>query len=47
MGSAPEGRTAYLHASVTEPETILGAPELEGTLDLSRPVALSAVALLR
>jgi len=46
MGSSPEGRTAYLHASVTEPESVLRAPELARTLDLGRPVALSAVALL-
>ncbi|MFC4493386.1 SAM-dependent methyltransferase [Streptomyces ovatisporus] len=46
MDSSPEGRTAYVHASVTEPQTILQAPELTRTLDFSRPVAMSAVALL-
>jgi hypothetical protein len=46
MDSTPEGRTSYVHASVTEPRTILAAPELTSTLDLSRPVALSALALL-
>jgi hypothetical protein len=46
MDSSPEGRTAYVHASVTRPDTVLRAPELTRTLDLSRPVALSALALL-
>ena len=40
MGSAPEGRTAYLHASVTGASKPFWAPpSWEGTLDLSRPVA--------
>lgn len=46
MNSSPEGRTAYLHADVTEPESVLRSPELARTLDLSRPVALSVVGLL-
>lgn len=46
MGGSPEGRTACLRAGVTEPDVILRSPELTRTLDLSRPVALSAVALL-
>ncbi|MEU8800435.1 SAM-dependent methyltransferase [Spirillospora sp. NPDC048819] len=37
---------AYIHADLTEPETILADPLLAGTLDLSRPVALMVVALL-
>jgi hypothetical protein len=41
MAGTPEGRTAYVEADVTKPETILGAPELAATLDLSEPVALS------
>ncbi|MGW1373565.1 SAM-dependent methyltransferase [Streptomyces sp. NPDC002446] len=44
--SAPEGRTAYLQADVTDPEGILTAPRLLDTLDLSRPVALSLNALM-
>ncbi|MFJ9243334.1 SAM-dependent methyltransferase [Streptomyces sp. NPDC101776] len=40
----PEGATAYLRADVREPDTIIeGAREV---LDLTRPVALSLVALL-
>jgi hypothetical protein len=46
MTSTPEGRTAYIHADVTKPDTILEAPELQETLDLSQPVALSLIALL-
>ncbi|WP_043490628.1 MULTISPECIES: SAM-dependent methyltransferase [Streptomyces] len=46
MLSAPEGRTAYLHADVKNPEAILAAEELHATLDLSEPVALSLNALM-
>ncbi|OEV29129.1 methyltransferase [Streptomyces nanshensis] len=46
LSSASEGRTAYLHADVTEPAALLASPEVRGTLDLDRPVALSLVALL-
>jgi hypothetical protein len=46
MSSSPEGRTAYLHASITEPDRILTSPEVTETLDLSRPLVLSVLALL-
>ncbi|QPP05558.1 SAM-dependent methyltransferase [Streptomyces bathyalis] len=46
LRGTPEGRTAYVHADFTEPETILEAPELRETLDLGRPVVLSLIALL-
>ncbi|MHC3467983.1 SAM-dependent methyltransferase [Streptomyces sp. 7R007] len=46
MRSSKEGRTTYIHADFTEPETILNAPELSEALDLNRPVALSLNALL-
>jgi hypothetical protein len=46
MDSTPEGRTNYIHADATQPETILDASEFKETLDLSKPVALSLVALL-
>lgn len=46
LSSTPEGRTAYLEADFTEPESILASPQLRQTLDLDRPVALSLVALL-
>jgi hypothetical protein len=46
MSSSPEGRTAYLHASIAEPDRILRSPEVADTLDLSRPLVLSVLALL-
>ncbi|OEU87328.1 methyltransferase [Streptomyces abyssalis] len=46
MNSTPEGRTAYVHADFTEPDSVLLAPELTRTLDAGRPVALSVLALL-
>ncbi|WP_269856350.1 SAM-dependent methyltransferase [Streptomyces sp. RPT161] len=46
LRSHPEGRTAYVQADVTDPAAVLSAPELLGTLDLSRPVVLSLNALL-
>jgi hypothetical protein len=46
MASTPGGRTTYIHADATKPDTILGAPEFKETLDLSKPVALSLIALL-
>jgi hypothetical protein len=46
MTSTKEGRTAYVHADLREPEAILAAPQLRATLDLDRPVALLAIAVL-
>jgi hypothetical protein len=46
MTSTPEGRTAYIHGDVRDPDAILAAPQLARTLDLGRPVVLSMVALL-
>jgi hypothetical protein len=43
----PEGRIACLDGDVRDPEAILAAPELRGTLDLDRPVALSLIAILQ
>ncbi|WP_381558905.1 SAM-dependent methyltransferase [Streptomyces eurythermus] len=45
LASAPEGRTAYVEADFRDPAAILGASELRGTLDLSRPVALTVIAI--
>ncbi|MCA1223915.1 SAM-dependent methyltransferase [Streptomyces sp. 8L] len=42
--SSPEGRTAYVQADVLDPETIL--EQARETLDFTRPVALSLIALL-
>ncbi len=44
--SSPQGRTNYVSADVTMPETILDAPGLTETLDLTQPVALSLNALM-
>jgi SAM-dependent methyltransferase len=46
LRSAPEGRTTYIHGDVRRPHSILDAPELHDTLDLSEPVALSVLGLL-
>lgn len=44
--SHPDGRTAYIQADLCDPESILQNPQLLATLDLSRPVALTLVAVL-
>ncbi|MFR9675810.1 SAM-dependent methyltransferase [Streptomyces sp. TR02-1] len=41
-----EGHTDFVQADITQPEHILDAPELQSTLDLAEPVALSANAVL-
>lgn len=46
LTSTPEGRTAYVHGDVRDPESILTSKALRDTLDLSRPVALCLNALL-
>jgi hypothetical protein len=46
LASTPAGRTAYLDADLHHPESILDAPELRATLDLTRPVALSLIATI-
>ena len=43
---AGNGTTAYVHADVRNPREVLDAPELTRTIDLTRPVALLAVAVL-
>jgi S-adenosyl methyltransferase len=46
MTSTPQGRCAYVEADLRHPETILNAAEVRDTLDLTRPVALSLIAVL-
>lgn len=46
LHGTPEGRTAYLHADVRDPDSILRAPQLRETLDLAQPVALSLNAVM-
>ncbi|MFI0937352.1 SAM-dependent methyltransferase [Streptomyces sp. NPDC021020] len=47
LTGTPEGRIAYLRADMHDPEAILGSPEVAETLDLSRPVSLSLIAVLQ
>jgi S-adenosyl methyltransferase len=46
MTSNPQGRTSYIQADLREPDTILASPQLTATLDLDKPVALIAIAVL-
>ncbi|WP_405164956.1 SAM-dependent methyltransferase [Nocardia sp. NBC_01499] len=46
MQGTAQGRTAYVQADVNDPASILSAPQLLETLDLSRPVGLSMIALI-
>ncbi|TVL89015.1 SAM-dependent methyltransferase [Streptomyces sp. SAJ15] len=46
LRSTPEGRTAFVHADLGRPRSIIEAPELREALDLSRPVALSLNAVM-
>ncbi len=46
LTGTPQGRTAYLDADLRDPDRILSSAEVQGTLDLSRPVALSLLAIL-
>jgi S-adenosyl methyltransferase len=46
LTSAPEGKTAYIHADLREPEKILSDPVTRQALDFSQPIALMLVAVL-
>jgi O-methyltransferase involved in polyketide biosynthesis len=47
LGGSPKGRTAYLDADLHDPEAIVTSIEFTETFDLSRPVALSLIAVLQ
>ncbi len=47
LTSSPEGRTAYLDADLRDVQMILTSAEVTGILDLSRPVALSLIAIMQ
>jgi hypothetical protein len=47
LTSSAEGRTAYIDADLHDPDTILTAPQVSATLDLSQPVAVSLIAVLQ
>jgi O-methyltransferase involved in polyketide biosynthesis len=46
LTSRPPGRTAYVAADLRDPQAILSAPTLAGTLDLSQPVAVCLIAIM-
>jgi hypothetical protein len=46
LTSSAEGRTAYIHADLRDPEKILDDPATRDTLDFTEPVALILVAIL-
>src|SRR5689334_13930012 len=46
LTSSAEGKTAYIHADLREPEKVLGDPVTRQTLDFSQPIALMLVAVL-
>ncbi|AXK34743.1 SAM-dependent methyltransferase [Streptomyces armeniacus] len=47
MAGTEEGRTAYVEADMRDPEVLFAAPELRETLDLSRPVGVTVIAMLQ
>jgi hypothetical protein len=46
LTSSPEGRTAYIHADLRDPGSILSDPAVGEVLDFGQPVALMLVAVL-
>jgi S-adenosyl methyltransferase len=46
LSSGPEGRTAYIHADLRDPQAILSHPVVREVLDFSQPIALMLVAIL-
>jgi hypothetical protein len=46
LTSAPEGRTAYIHADLRDPAAILDHPDTRAVLDFGQPIALMLVAIL-
>jgi hypothetical protein len=44
-GTPDGGATAYIHADLRDPDTILNHPDLRGTLDLTKPIALMLIAV--
>ena len=46
LTSSPEGRTAYIHADLRDPQSILSNPSVQEVLDFGRPIALMLVAVL-
>ena len=46
LASKPEGKCAYIHADLRDPDYILGHQAIRDTLDFSRPVGLVLCAVL-
>jgi hypothetical protein len=46
LTSSAEGRTAYIHADLRDPQSILTSPKVREVLDFSQPIALMLVAVL-
>ncbi|MBE3205678.1 MULTISPECIES: SAM-dependent methyltransferase [Parafrankia] len=46
LTSSAEGRTSYLDADFGDPAAILGSVQLQETIDLSQPVAVSLIAIV-
>jgi hypothetical protein len=46
LTSSPEGRTAYIHADLRDPASILNDPVTRDVLDFTQPIALMLVAIL-
>jgi hypothetical protein len=43
LASRPEGRTAYIHAGLRQPDKILSHPVTRDSLDFTQPVALMLI----
>lgn len=46
LDSTPQGRTAYVHADMRDPDAILESEEFRDTLSLGEPVALLVIGIL-
>jgi S-adenosyl methyltransferase len=46
LTSSAAGATAYVDADLRQPQDVLSAPEVRGTLDFGRPIALMLVAVM-
>jgi hypothetical protein len=46
LTSSAAGATAYVDADLRHPQDVLSAPEVRGTLDFGRPIALMLVAVM-
>lgn len=46
LTSAPEGRTAYVHADLRDPARILADPQVRDVLDFGQPIALILLGVL-